>query len=124
MSRGDIYKCLFGMYHKEMYRTAKEAVNRIKNCEPEERILEVLAEHFQYAANARTYNQINNSLYMNEINTLLQRAGMKVMPHGNLDIVAQRLQPETFKRFFIDTYHKTSLPDLNIDKNMFATFNC
>ena len=111
------------MYHREMYRTAKEAINRIKNCESTDRILEALAEHFQYAANARTYSQINNSLYMNEINTLLQRAGMKVMPHGNLDIVAQRLQPEAFKRYFIDTYHKTALPDLNIDRNMFVTFN-
>ena len=97
------------LYHKEMYRTAQEAISRIKNCESEERILEVLAEHFQYATNARPYNQINNSLYMNEINTLLQRAGMKVMPHSNLDIVAQRLQPETFKKYFIDTYHKTAL---------------
>lgn len=112
------------VYHKEMYRTAKEAISRIKNGESEDRILEILAEHFQYAANARPYNQINNSLYMNEINTLLQRAGMKVMSHSNLDIVAQRLKPETFKKYFIDTYHKTSLPDLNIDKHMFSTFEC
>lgn len=112
------------LYHKEMYRTAQEAISRIKNCESEERILEILAEHFQYATNARPYSQINNSLYMNEINTLLQRAGMKVMPHSNLDIVAQRLQPETFKKYFIDTYHKTALPDLNIDRCTFATFNC
>ena len=114
----------FELYHKEMYRTAQEAIRRIKNCESEERILEVLAEHFQYAANARPYRQINNSLYMNEINTLLQRAGMKTMPHSNLDIVAQRLQPETFKKYFIDTYHKTALPYLNVDKCTFATFNC
>lgn len=112
------------MYHKEMYRTAKETLNRIKNGESENRILESLAEHFQYAANARAYNQINNSLYMNEINTLLQRAGMRVMPHGNLDVVAQRLQPETFKQYFIDTYNKTALPNLNVDKYMFATMCC
>ncbi len=112
------------MYHNEMYRTAKEAVNRIKNGASEQRILEILAEHFQYASNARPYPQINNSLYMNEINTLLQRAGMKVMPHGNLDVVAQRLQPETFKKYFIDTYYKTALPDLNIDKLMFTTTLC
>lgn len=111
------------MYHREMYRTAQEAIRRIKNCESEKRILEILAEHFQYAANARPYSQINNSLYMNEINTLLQRAGMKVMPHSNLDIVAQRLQPETFKKYFIDTYYKTALPDLNIDGHTFVTFN-
>ena len=83
-----------------------------------------MAEHFQYAANARPYSQINNSLYMNEINTLLQRAGMKVMPHSNLDVVAQRLQPETFKKYFIDTYHQTALSDLNIDKLLLSTFDC
>ena len=112
------------LYHREMYRTAKEAIRRIKNGESEDRILEVLAEHFQYAANARPYSQINNSLYMNEINTLLQRAGMKVMPHSNLDVVAQRLQPETFKKYFIDTYHQTALSDLNIDKLLLSTFDC
>lgn len=108
------------LYHREMYRTAQEAVNAIKNKESEDKILEILAEHFQYAANARSYKQINNSLYMNEVNTLLQRAGMRTMPHGELDLYAQRLQPETFKKYFVDTYHKTALPEFGFKSSSFT----
>ena len=46
---------------------------------------------------------------MNEINTMLQRAGMKTMPHGMLDHVAQRLQPDAFIKYFIDEYKRTAL---------------
>ena len=46
---------------------------------------------------------------MNEINTLLKRAGMKTIPHGNLDTVAMHLQPESFKKYFIDEYYKNAI---------------
>ncbi len=96
-------------YFEQMQRTAKEAVNLIEKGAPQNEILAKLAEHYQYAANARPFGQINNSLFMNEINTLLQKAGMKPMPHGMLDHVAQRLQPESFKKYFIDEYKRTAL---------------
>lgn len=46
---------------------------------------------------------------MNEINTLLTKAGMRTMPHGILDIASMHLQPETFKKYFIDQYHATCI---------------
>ena len=46
---------------------------------------------------------------MNEVNTLLTKAGLKTMPHGMLDHAAQRLQPEAFERYFLDQYYKTAL---------------
>jgi hypothetical protein len=96
-------------YFDQMQRTAKEALDLIKNAAPQDEILRKLAEHYQYAANARPFGQINNSLFMNEINTLLQKAGMKPMPHGILDHVAQRLQPDAFVEYFIDEYKRTAL---------------
>ncbi len=96
-------------YFEQLYRTAKEAVYLIDNNATQKEILYKLAEHYQYAANARPFGQINNSLFMNEVNTLLQKAGMRTMPHGDLDNVAQRLQPDSFKRYFYDQYYKTAL---------------
>ncbi len=96
-------------YYAQMQRTAKEAVDLINRQASEEQILEKLAEHYQYAANARPYGQINNSLFMNEVNTLLQKAGLRPMPHGELDIAAMHLQPSTFKKYFTDMYYKTRL---------------
>lgn len=96
-------------YYQQMHRTAQEALELINNNASERAILEKIAEHYQYAANARPYGQINNSMFMNEVNTLLQRAGMKTMPHSELDIAAMHLQPDTFKQYFIDTYYKTML---------------
>lgn len=96
-------------YYKEMHRTAAEALELINSGASETQILHKIAEHYQYAANARPYGQINNSLFMNEINTLLSKAGMKGMPHGMLDHAAMRLQPETFKKYFADEYRKTAI---------------
>ena len=97
-------------YYKEMHRTAKEALKLIDKGASEKEILEKIAEHYQYAANARPYGQINNSLFMNEINTLLTKAGMRTIPHGILDIASMHLQPKYFKRYFIDQYYQTALP--------------
>ncbi|MBP3925387.1 LysM peptidoglycan-binding domain-containing protein [bacterium] len=93
-------------YYEQMHRTSKEAIALIESgTASEKQILEKLAEHYQYAANARPYDQINNSLFMNELNTLLSKAGMKNIPNGNLDFAAMHLQPETFQKYFIDQYH-------------------
>jgi hypothetical protein len=96
-------------YYTQMQRTAKEALELINSGAPKEKILKKIAEHYQYAANARPYQQINNSLYMNEINTLLQKAGLNTMPHGIMDHVAMRLQPDKFEKYFIDQYYATSI---------------
>lgn len=98
-----------GYYYKEMHRTAKETLDLINKGASEQKILKKIAEHYQYAANARPYGQINNSLFMNEINTLLQKAGLKTIPHGNLDQISMHLQPETFQKYFIDQYYQTAL---------------
>ena len=104
-------------YFKQMHRTAKEALELIEKGAPQDKILAKLAEHYQYAANARPFGQINNSLFMNEINTLLQKAGMKTIPHGMLDHAAQRLQPEAFKKYFIDEYKRTALDSPTANTN-------
>lgn len=96
-------------YYREMYRTATEARDLIQNGASQDQILRKLAEHYQYAANARPYRHINNSLFVNELNTFLIEAGMPTMPHGMLDHAAQRLQPDAFQRYFIDEYYKTAL---------------
>lgn len=96
-------------YFEQMHRTSKETVNLIKKGASEQEILKKIAEHYQYAANARPYGQINNSLFMNETNTLLQMAGLKTIPHGNLDQISMHLQPETFQKYFIDQYYQTAL---------------
>jgi hypothetical protein len=96
-------------YYTQMQRTAKEALELINNKAPKEQILKKIAEHYQYAANARPYEQINNSLFMNEVNTLLQKAGLNTMPHGIMDHVAMRLQPDKFEKYFVDQYYATSI---------------
>ena len=91
-------------YFVQMYRTSKEAINLINNNANKKLIIDKIAEHYQYAVNARPFEQINNSLFMNEVNTLLKKAGMQTIPHGILDHAAQRLQPQTFIKYFEDYY--------------------
>ncbi len=96
-------------YFTQMHRTAQEAMDLIKQGASEQAILSKLAEHYQYAANARPYDNINNSLFMNELNTLLNKAGLKTIPHGDLDFAAMYLQPKTFQKYFIEHYNNNSI---------------
>ena len=60
-----------------------------------------IATYYQYGANARPFENINNSIFMNEANVLLRSRGLEEIPHGLLDHAAQRLQPEEFQKLFL-----------------------
>ncbi len=96
-------------YNYYLYITHREVIDLISKLKYEDFdrriLLSKIAEHYQYGANARPYNQINNSLFMNEVNTYLQLAGMPKMVQGKyLDHAAQRMQPKNFEKYFIDFY--------------------
>lgn len=96
-------------YNYRLYETHCEIIEEIENYKngtvSPETLLKKIAQHYQYGANARPYEHINNSLFMNEVNTYLQLAGMPKMTQGEyLDHAAQRLQPKNFANYFIDYY--------------------
>ena len=97
-------------YNEQLYRTHCDIIQEIKNGNSTGKpdylsLLKKIAYHYQYGANARPYVQINNSLFMNEVNTYLQLAGMRKMTHGEyLDHAAQRMQPKAFAKYFVDCY--------------------
>ncbi len=101
-------------YNEQLFRTHKETILEIQNYisgnTTQEDVLKSIAEHYQYGANARPYANINNSLFMNEVNTYLELAGMPKMTQGELlDHAAQRLQPENFVKYFIDYYSQNQV---------------
>lgn len=100
---------LLDEYYMQMYNTSKQAMNLIEQGASETEILTAIAKHYQYAANARPYNHINNSLFMNEVNTMLSKANMATMPQGMLDHAAQRMQMDNFVKYFIDFYRTNNL---------------
>jgi hypothetical protein len=62
-----------------------------------------VAELYRYAANARFFLQVNNSLNMNLCNAILERYGLKQIPHGKLDFAAQRfVDTQKFCHLFYD----------------------
>ncbi len=65
-------------------------------------VVDLIARQYQYGACMRPFAQINNSLFMEIANAQLKLAGLKGITHGEMDLVAQRLQPETFVRYFKD----------------------
>jgi hypothetical protein len=64
-------------------------------------VLGALAEQYQLLACIREFQGANNSLHMNLVNMYLKTMGLRGISHGNLDLVAQRFQPASFKRHFI-----------------------
>jgi|GEM_PF-3427001 len=59
-----------------------------------------IADYYQVMANALPFENINNSLFMSQTNYLLSEYGFKPMSHGYLDHLAQRLNPEQFRKAF------------------------
>lgn len=66
-------------------------------------LLSKIALYYQYGINTHMFENINQSLFANQMNTLLQVFGFKPINHGILDFAAMRLQPDNFVRYFIDS---------------------
>ncbi|MBI2335058.1 hypothetical protein HYU96_04670 [Candidatus Daviesbacteria bacterium] len=64
--------------------------------------LKEIAEFYQYAIVARMFSEVNQSLFMNMVNGLLEQRGLRAIPHGILDFAALRLQPDNFAKYFND----------------------
>jgi hypothetical protein len=67
----------------------------------EEELLTLIARQYQYGPCGRPFVQINNSLFMQLLNMQVKLLGLPGMTHGIMDIAAQRMQPDTFARYFI-----------------------
>lgn len=64
--------------------------------------LESIAIYYQYGINMHLFENVNQSLFANQANSMLKLLGLKPIEHGILDFVALRLQPENFIKYFID----------------------
>lgn len=91
----------FDQYFTQMQERLKRLDDLPKDA-PKDVVLKNVAEFYQYGANVRPFYNVNNSLFMNMTNELLNRHGLKPVYHGILDHAAQRLQPEAFNRYFAD----------------------
>lgn len=69
---------------------------------PTETQLRLMADFYQYAANGRSFREVNQSLYMNMVNGMLEERGLKPIEHGIMDFVALRLEPANFQKYFIE----------------------
>jgi hypothetical protein len=61
-----------------------------------------VANFIQYLVNLHLFAGINNSLYMNMANGLLEVATIPGIEHSIIDFVAMRLQPENFQQYFFE----------------------
>lgn len=68
---------------------------------PEE-LVELIANQYQHGAIIRPFSQVNNSLFMNLANAQLKLLGFPAIPHDELDLAAQRMQPKNFSKYFLD----------------------
>ena len=63
-------------------------------------VVDKIADYYHALVNARPFDQVNNSLFMSQVNVLLQRAGSRPVAHGFIDHVAQRLPGDSFRAVF------------------------
>jgi len=96
LSIGELYhyyprREYFGHYYEELYRMYK--LIRRARATSLSYVVESIAKFYQVVANLHMFEQVNNSLYMNITNALLEYYGVNGIEHGILDFVAMRLSP-------------------------------
>lgn len=84
-----------------------------------EKLLSKIALYYQYAINTHMFENINQSLFANQANALLQVFGYKPINHGILDFVAMRFQPANFVKYFIDEVEISQQQESLITENRY-----
>lgn len=69
--------------------------------------LDLIAEYYHTAVYARPMGNVNNSMFMNQVNYLLKLSGREGISHGQLDHIACRVSKEHFKILFAKYLAKT-----------------
>lgn len=87
-------------YLKAMKELLQEIMTNPDNSQ--EALLSKIALYYQYGINTHMFENINQSLFANQVNVLLQVFGYKPINHGILDFVALRFQPVNFIKYFAD----------------------
>lgn len=104
----------FGYYYEELHRLFR-AIQRHSTRGDNRDFLEVVARFYQVAANLHMFERVNNSLYMNLVNTVLGLRGISGIEHGILDFVAMRLSSPAFVQYFADEVQRVN-PTLDMKK--------
>jgi hypothetical protein len=96
----------------EFQEAASKAMNKIKVlCDHIEvtnpstllLLLTSLSDYYHLAINWMPFSQVNNSLFMGQINVILRHCNLQSTPHGYLDLHALTQPYNEFRKIFTDT---------------------
>lgn len=82
------------------YRSATVSLNAYQGATRVEKKLKCVADLYHTMINARPFTQVNQSLFMNQVNVLLDLAGFNCVHHGHLDHLAHRFHYREFRKLF------------------------
>lgn len=102
----------FDQYLEIMKNMLKRFILKTEGAADKE-ILVIIANYYQYAINMHLFEDINQSLFANQVNAMLKQIGLRPIGHGILDFVAMRLQPKNFAKYFIDEVKRVNKDVLN-----------
>ena len=107
--------------HKDLipyFRSAVISLNAFMNTSNRDRKLRRLSDFYHTMINARPYTQVNQSLFMNQVNVLLQSIALPPVHHGHLDHLAHRFDYREFRQIF-RLHHKGQLGMAKFRKRRF-----
>lgn len=92
-----------GEYLDVMRNELKIVVESLQAIPPvRELILDHIANYYKAALTSQAVKSVWNSINMNILNSVLDKLGMKQVPHGYLDYEAFLMAPETFRKWLKD----------------------
>jgi len=82
------------------YKSAVVSLNALMKASSSEKKLNCLGDLYHTMINARPFTQVNQSLFMNQINVLLKHMSLSTVHHGHLDHLAHRFDYREFRKLF------------------------
>ncbi len=79
----------------------------------DKQLLSKIALYYQYGINMHMFENVNQSLFANQVNVILNLMGLRPIEHGVLDFAAMRLQPINFTEYFIDEVKRVNHKIIN-----------
>ena len=90
-----------GEFLRAMSKSHRKAIKSILN--PDSTLNDKLgriANYYQYAISSHLFQTANNSIFMNQVNFMIKKSGLKPIMHGELDAMANILSQKDFERHF------------------------
>ncbi|MGE3973471.1 MAG: hypothetical protein AB7F59_02985 [Bdellovibrionales bacterium] len=96
--------------HSKMSHLLSEIRLDLQQKKPTRTVLEKLAYYYQLGCFAHTFERINNSILMAQVNVVLSLLSITPIPHGNMDMIMRSVDTDKATEYFFQQIEHVNGP--------------